>query len=99
MLLRKWGVINAMLMTLPPVNYRDKRPKGSILPGKETVIGDMDESFVDVNIRQDEEEGANCRKNSLREADFYGKKVGMKIVQWMDFLGKELVEIREFATS
>ncbi|GLT39988.1 hypothetical protein SLA2020_141510 [Shorea laevis] len=90
---------SSRLMTLPPVNYRDKRPKRSILSDEETVVGDKDESFVYVNIRQDEEEGTNCRKNSLREADFNGKKVGMKIVQWMDFLGKELVEIRELATS
>jgi len=38
----------------------------------------------------------NGLKSSLKKADFDSKEVDKKNVRWMDFLGKELVEIREF---
>lgn len=38
----------------------------------------------------------SCLKGSLKRSDLDSKQVEKKRVQWMDFLGKELVEIREF---
>lgn len=48
---------------------------------------------------QDEEEGGeDCVKSCLKKevSDSNSTEVQKKRVQWMDFLGKELVEIREF---
>lgn len=42
------------------------------------------------------EAGENFVKSSLKKEAFDSKEVEEKKVQWMDFLGKELVEIREF---
>uniref|UniRef100_A0A6N2K900 Uncharacterized protein n=1 Tax=Salix viminalis TaxID=40686 RepID=A0A6N2K900_SALVM len=44
-------------------------------------------------------ESHNSLKSSLKTAAFDSKDVDKKKVQWIDFLGKELVEIREFESS
>ncbi|XP_044476605.1 uncharacterized protein LOC123204102 isoform X2 [Mangifera indica] len=46
--------------------------------------------------QKEEEGGEECVKSSLKKEDSDSKKVQKKRVQWMDFLGKELVQIREF---
>ncbi|XP_044505102.1 uncharacterized protein LOC123225249 isoform X2 [Mangifera indica] len=46
---------------------------------------------------QEEEEGGDVRvKSNLKKDDSDSKEVQKMRVQWMDFLGKELVEIREY---
>lgn len=47
----------------------------------------------------EEEAGENCVKSSLKKEALDSKEVEKKRVQWMDYLGKELVEIREFEAS
>lgn len=44
----------------------------------------------------EEAAGENCVKSSLKKEALDSKEVEKKKVQWMDYLGKELVEIREF---
>ena len=61
------------------------------------VLGDsieVREGSVGVNGKQPESH--NSLKSSLKTAAFDSKEVDKKKVQWIDFLGKELVEIREF---
>lgn len=48
---------------------------------------------------QGEEECENCPRSSLKKLNSDSKQAQKKKVQWMDFLGKELVEIREFEAS
>lgn len=48
------------------------------------------------------QEAEEILKSSLKKAPSEPstpKEIGKKKVQWMDFLGKELVEIKEFETS
>lgn len=52
-----------------------------------------DES-VEVDGKQSQAQ--NCLKSSLKKAALDSKEIEKKKVQWIDFLGKELVEIREF---
>ncbi|KAL9459013.1 hypothetical protein AB3S75_007829 [Citrus x aurantiifolia] len=47
----------------------------------------------------EEAAGENCVKSSLKKEALDSKEVEKKKVQWMDYLGKELVEIREFEAS
>lgn len=49
--------------------------------------------------REEEEACENCVKSSLKKEALDSKEVEKKKVQWMDYLGKELVEIREFEAS
>ncbi|KAJ0021757.1 hypothetical protein Pint_31450 [Pistacia integerrima] len=48
--------------------------------------------------QEEQEGGEDCVKSSLKKEvlDSDSKEKQKKRVQWMDFLGKELVEIREF---
>ncbi|KAH9740526.1 nuclear polyadenylated RNA-binding protein [Citrus sinensis] len=74
-------------------------------------VGVKEESVVvDGNKQQQEGEGEgegegeeaageNCVKSSLKKEALDSKEVEKKKVQWMDYLGKELVEIREFEAS
>lgn len=66
-------------------------------------VGVKEESVVVDEKKQERGEGGgeageNCIKSSLKKEALYSKEVEKKKVQWMDFLGKELVEIREFET-
>lgn len=61
------------------------RDDSEIIERKEETV-----SVSDVN---------NCRKSSMRKPDSGEKEVQQKRVQWMDFMGKELAEIREFESS
>ncbi|CAK7339077.1 unnamed protein product [Dovyalis caffra] len=58
---------------------------------------EVTEGSVDVDGKQSEAQ--NSLKSSLRKAAFDSKEVDKKKVRWIDFLGKELVEIREFEPS
>ncbi|KAJ6704635.1 LIGHT-HARVESTING COMPLEX-LIKE PROTEIN OHP2 CHLOROPLASTIC [Salix purpurea] len=49
-----------------------------------------------VGVYGKQPESHNSPKSSLKTAAFDSKEVDKKKVQWIDFLGKELVEIREF---
>ncbi|KAJ9153317.1 hypothetical protein P3X46_026767 [Hevea brasiliensis] len=63
-------------------------------------IGVKEESSeVDVDVDGKQSKAQNCLKSSLIKSDLDSKEVEKKRVQWMDFLGKELVEIREFESS
>lgn len=63
--------------------------------------GVKEESDV-VDGKEQQEEGGGeavenyCVKSILKKEALDSKEVKKKKVQWMDFLGKELVEIREF---
>nr|TKR98185.1 uncharacterized protein D5086_0000205450 [Populus alba] len=52
-----------------------------------------------VGVDRKQSQAQNGLKSSLKKADFDSKEVDKKKVRWMDFLGKELVEIREFEPS
>ncbi|KAJ6704636.1 LIGHT-HARVESTING COMPLEX-LIKE PROTEIN OHP2 CHLOROPLASTIC [Salix purpurea] len=52
-----------------------------------------------VGVYGKQPESHNSPKSSLKTAAFDSKEVDKKKVQWIDFLGKELVEIREFESS
>ncbi|KDP30620.1 hypothetical protein JCGZ_16185 [Jatropha curcas] len=56
-------------------------------------IGVKEES---VNVDGEELQPQNCNKGGLKKSSLGSKEVQKKRVQWMDFLGKELVQIREF---
>ncbi|KAK0605590.1 hypothetical protein LWI29_028486 [Acer saccharum] len=64
-----------------------------------------EESVVDGQKQQqaaagEEEENENCPRSSLKKEVLDSKQSQKKKkVQWMDLLGKELVEIREFESS
>lgn len=58
---------------------------------------EVKEGSVGVDGKQPESQ--NSLKSSLKRAAFDSKEVDKKKVQWIDFLGKELVEIREFESS
>ncbi|KAG5227507.1 proline- glutamic acid-and [Salix suchowensis] len=47
----------------------------------------------------EEPQAQNGLKSSLKKAGFDSKEVDKKKVRWIDSLGKELVEIREFESS
>ncbi|XP_030547575.1 uncharacterized protein LOC115753196 [Rhodamnia argentea] len=51
--------------------------------------------------RQQHQQGevGNCVKSSLKKATLETKESRKKQVQWMDFMGKELSEVREFESS
>ncbi|KAI9195834.1 hypothetical protein LWI28_018533 [Acer negundo] len=62
-----------------------------------------EDSVVDGQKQQEaagkeEEESENCPRSSLKK-EVLDSKQSQKKVQWMDLLGKELVEIREFESS
>ncbi|KAK2641540.1 hypothetical protein Ddye_023303 [Dipteronia dyeriana] len=67
------------------------------------VKEEKEESVVDGQKQQEaagEEESENCPRSSLKkEASDSEQSQKKKKVQWMDLLGKELVEIREFESS
>ncbi|XP_061976342.1 uncharacterized protein LOC133697647 [Populus nigra] len=52
-----------------------------------------------VGVDGKQSQAQNGLRSSLKKADFDSKEVDKKKVRWMDFLGKELVEIREFESS
>ncbi|KAG6783499.1 hypothetical protein POTOM_012948 [Populus tomentosa] len=58
---------------------------------------EVKEGSVGVDGKQPERQ--NSLKSSLKRAAFDSTEGDKKKVQWIDFLGKELVEIREFESS
>ncbi|KAF5448036.1 hypothetical protein F2P56_033541 [Juglans regia] len=50
-------------------------------------------------LKQQQPADHHCLKSSIRKPILAAKEDRKKKVQWVDFLGKELVEIREFESS
>ncbi|KAI6685616.1 hypothetical protein NL676_031529 [Syzygium grande] len=63
-----------------------------------------DDGIVELEKQQQQQqhqqhEVVNCVKSSLKKATLETKETRKKQVQWMDFVGKELAEVREFESS
>lgn len=62
-----------------------------------------DDGIVELEKRRQQQhqqhEVGNCVKSSLKKATLETKESRKKQVQWMDFVGKELAEVREFESS
>ncbi|KAJ4724019.1 Nuclear polyadenylated RNA-binding protein [Melia azedarach] len=79
---------------------QQKQREGEEEEEGEREEGEREEGEEDEREREEgegEDVGGNCVKSSLKKED--SKEIQRKKVQWMDFLGKELVEIREFEAS
>ncbi|KAJ8759958.1 hypothetical protein K2173_010814 [Erythroxylum novogranatense] len=60
-------------------------------------FSDTNEEILDVDGNKTKTE--NFLKSSLKREVLDSKEVDKKRVQWMDLLGKELIEVREFQPS
>lgn len=57
-----------------------------------------DDGIVEQQQHQQHDVG-NCVKSSLKKSTSETRESRKKQVQWMDFVGKELAEVREFESS
>lgn len=66
---------------------------------KDDGIVELEKQRQQQQQQHQQHEVGNCVKSSLKKATLETKESRKKQVQWMDFVGKELAEVREFESS